>query len=256
MTDAICGRQPEPRFGDDVAMVLALAAREATQWGPAGVAVVHRVARALLEKRRIDQRQRPSPHLLGSQPGRSHAIGRRRRSSRLPAGERHARARPSLPPFPPQPRVPPLARVPRLARVVWLRRLRRVPRLVRRRLPRAPRRRAGPRPVSAATADRLQAAVRRRPPGGDVAVRRRPLAHHRRDRPDRDRPRRRRRARRCSPALRAAAARPSRTSSRSSACSSPPSKPTSACVVSPTSQACSTTSSGTSRRRWRTTTRS
>jgi len=46
------GRPIQPNLAEDVATVLALAAREAPQWGPAGVAVVDRVAQAVLDLER------------------------------------------------------------------------------------------------------------------------------------------------------------------------------------------------------------
>ncbi len=46
------GKPVEPNLADDVATVLALASREAPQWGPVGVAVVDRVAQAVLDLER------------------------------------------------------------------------------------------------------------------------------------------------------------------------------------------------------------
>ncbi|HVV85648.1 MAG TPA: hypothetical protein VHE35_21455 [Kofleriaceae bacterium] len=55
MIDAMDGRPVPGGLTDDVAMVLALAAREAPQWGPAGVAVVRRVADAMIERGRASR---------------------------------------------------------------------------------------------------------------------------------------------------------------------------------------------------------
>ncbi len=46
------GEPVKPSLADDVATVLALASREAPQWGPAGVGVVERVAQAVLDLER------------------------------------------------------------------------------------------------------------------------------------------------------------------------------------------------------------
>lgn len=76
------GEPIEPGIAEDVATVLALAAREAPQWGPAGVAVVDRVARAVLELDRAVRRAR------GDDPARRNAaelrLGRHRLRPAVP----------------------------------------------------------------------------------------------------------------------------------------------------------------------------
>jgi transposase-like protein len=52
LVDMTQGRPVAPSLADDVATVLALASREAPQWGPAGVGVVERVAQAVLDLER------------------------------------------------------------------------------------------------------------------------------------------------------------------------------------------------------------
>ncbi|HVV82905.1 MAG TPA: hypothetical protein VHE35_07480 [Kofleriaceae bacterium] len=55
MVDALAGRPVPSGSCGDVAMVLALAGREAPLWGPAGVAVVRRVADAMIERARASR---------------------------------------------------------------------------------------------------------------------------------------------------------------------------------------------------------
>jgi hypothetical protein len=52
LAGAAQGRPIQPGLAEDVATVLALAAREAPQWGPAGIGVVDRVAQAVLDLER------------------------------------------------------------------------------------------------------------------------------------------------------------------------------------------------------------
>ena len=52
LADAAKGMPVQPGLAEDVAMVLAMAAREAPQWGPAGIGVVERVAQAVLDLHR------------------------------------------------------------------------------------------------------------------------------------------------------------------------------------------------------------
>jgi len=64
LAGAVRGVALHPTVADDVAMVLALAAREARQWGPAGIGVVDRVAQAVLEVQRAvcgSRRRGPDP---------------------------------------------------------------------------------------------------------------------------------------------------------------------------------------------------
>ncbi|MBE7448601.1 MAG: hypothetical protein HS111_06875 [Kofleriaceae bacterium] len=76
-----------PNLADDVAAVLALAAREAPQWGPAGVETVERVAQAVLDLERAVGRCR------GASPADD--AGGRRNAAELRIG-RH-RLRPGIP---------------------------------------------------------------------------------------------------------------------------------------------------------------
>lgn len=62
------GQPVKPALAEDVATVLALAAREAPQWGPAGVAVVERVAQAVLDLDRAVHRA------SGDELGRRNAV--------------------------------------------------------------------------------------------------------------------------------------------------------------------------------------
>ncbi len=86
-----------PGLANDVAMVLALAAHEAPQWGPAGVGVVDRVARAVLEVQRAtrgcgDRGAEREPSVATGEPT---ADGERRNAVELRLGR--YRLRPAIP---------------------------------------------------------------------------------------------------------------------------------------------------------------
>ncbi len=91
------GRPVTPSLAEDVATVLALASREAPQWGPAGVGVVERVAQAVLDLERAVGRcgcAAPSCAACRGRSARADAASEHRNAIELRLG-RH-RVRPAI----------------------------------------------------------------------------------------------------------------------------------------------------------------
>ncbi len=91
------GQPVKPSLAEDVATVLALASREAPQWGPAGIGVVERVAQAVLDlERAVGRCGCAAPHEGGCAPSRiEDATPAHRNAVELKVGR--YRLRPAIP---------------------------------------------------------------------------------------------------------------------------------------------------------------